>query len=150
MDFIDKQIIRFLQNDAKMTIKEIASKLNLSTTPVFERIKKLEENNVITGYHAQINKSALNLELTVFCAISLKEHQHEYLMQFEKEINQLNEVLFCYHLGGNADYLLHIVVKNINAYHEFITLKLAIVQNIATVQSSFVMKEWKQGSLSIV
>ena len=66
MDEMDKQIIRFLQNDAKMTIKEIASKLNLSTTPVFERIKKLEENNVITGYHAHINKSALNLELTVF------------------------------------------------------------------------------------
>ena len=83
-----------------MTIKEIASKLNLSTTPVFERIKKLEENNVITGYHAHINKSALHLELTVFCAISLKEHQSEYLMQFEKEINQLSEVLFVITLVG--------------------------------------------------
>ena len=150
MDEMDKQIIRFLQNDAKMTIKEIASKLNLSTTPVFERIKKLEENNVITGYHAHINKSALHLELTVFCAISLKEHQSDYLIQFEKEINQLGEVLFCYHLGGNADYLLHIVVSNINAYHKFITQKLANVQNIATVQSSFVMKEMKQGKLPIV
>ena len=110
----------------------------------------MEENNVITGYHAHINKLALHLELTVFCAISLKEHQSDYLIQFEKEINQLGEVLFCYHLGGNADYLLHIVVSNINAYHKFITQKLANVQNIATVQSSFVMKEMKQGKLSIV
>ena len=149
MDTIDKQIISLLQDDAKITIKEIAHRLNLSTTPIFDRIKKLEENKVITGYHAQIDKKALDLSLMVFCAITLKEHHANYLKKFERDIINLDEVLSCYHLGGNSDYLLQVVVSDISSYHVFITQKLANVENIATVQSSFVIKEIKEGKLPV-
>ena len=116
-----KQINNYLfkQDDAKINIKEIAHRLNLSTTPIFERIKKLEENKVITGYHAQINKEALDLSLMVFCAITLKEHHADYLKKFETDIINLDEVLSCYHLGGNSDYLLQVVVSDINSYITF-------------------------------
>ena len=93
MDTIDKQIISLLQDDAKITIKEIAHRLNLSTTPIFDRIKKLEENKVITGYHAQIDKKALDLSLMVFCAITLKEHHANYLKKFERDIMGFSGVI---------------------------------------------------------
>mgnify|MGYP003951757183 CR=1 FL=1 len=144
LDNIDQKILMLLQKDAKMTIKEVAIELNLSTTPIFERIKKLEERNFIKGYHAEINRHLIGLGLMVFCNVSLKEHQSNFLKKFELEVQSIDEIMACYHLGGNYDYLLTVCVKNIDAYHDFIANKLANISNIANVQSSFVMKEIKE------
>lgn len=146
MDEIDKKIMTELQLDSKQTIKDLSEKMNLTPTPVYERIKKLEENGFINGYKAQINRFKIGLSLMVFCNISLKEHQAKYLSQFEKDIQPLDEVLACYHLGGMYDYLLKICVKNMDEYQNFIANKLANIKNIANVQSSFVMKEIKDSN----
>lgn len=146
MDVIDKKILTELQFDSKQTIKELSDKINLTPTPVYERIKKLEENGYIIGYKAQIDRFSIGLSLMVFCNISLKEHQAKFLSQFEKDIQPLDEVMACYHLGGMYDYLLKICVRNMDDYQKFIANKLANIKNIANVQSSFVMKEIKESN----
>jgi Lrp/AsnC family transcriptional regulator, leucine-responsive regulatory protein len=146
VDEIDKKIMTELQFDSKQTIKELSEKMNLTPTPVYERIKKLEENGFIVGYKAQINRFSIGLSLMVFCNISLKEHQAKFLSQFEKDIQPLDEVMACYHLGGMYDYLLKICVRNMDEYQKFIANKLANIKNIANVQSSFVMKEIKESN----
>ena len=146
MDVIDKKILTELQFDSKQTIKELSDKINLTPTPVYERIKKLEENGCITGYKAQIDRFSIGLSLMVFCNISLKEHQAKFLSQFEKEIQPLDEVMSCYHFGVMYDYLLKICVRNMDEYQKFIANKLANIKNIANVQSSFVMKEIKESN----
>ena len=146
IDAIDEKLLTELQLDSKQTIKELADKMRLTPTPVYERIKKLEENGYISGYYAQINRVKIGLKLLVFCNVSLKEHQAKYLTQFEQDVQPLNEILACYHLGGMYDYLLKICVKDMDDYQYFVANKLANLENIANVQSSFVMKEIKSSN----
>jgi len=143
IDSIDKSILALLQNDGKITFKEIASQLNLTTTPVYERIKRLERDGYIKSYKAILDRKKIGLNLLVFCNISLKEHQASYLSQFEKDIKKFNEVIACYHIAGMYDYLIKISVEDMDVYQYFIANKLANIKNIARVQSSFVMTEVK-------
>lgn len=150
LDATDRSILQLLQEDAKLTIKEIAAKLSLTTTPVHERIKKLEKENYITGYRATLNRKKLSLGLMVFCNVSLEAHHSEYIAQFEKDIQQFDEVVECYHVAGTFDYLLKILVNNMDTYQEFVTQKLAALSNIRNVQSFFVMTEVKSEGKLIV
>ena len=143
IDPIDKSILALLQKDGKITFKEIASQLNLTTTPVYERIKRLEREGYIKSYKAILDRKKIGLNLLVFCNISLKEHQASYLVQFEKDIKEFNEVISCYHIAGMYDYLIKISVQDMDVYQDFIANKLANIKNIARVQSSFVMTEVK-------
>ena len=143
IDPIDKSILALLQKDGKITFKEIASQLNLTTTPVYERIKRLEREGYIKSYKAILDRKKIGLNLLVFCNISLKEHQASYLAQFEKDIKEFNEVISCYHIAGMYDYLIKISVQDMDVYQHFIANKLANIKNIARVQSSFVMTEVK-------
>ncbi len=143
IDEIDRKILRFLQEDGKMKIKEIANELNMSNTPIFERIKRLEKEELITGYSAQVNKEGLGFGLVAFCTVSLEKHHKEFIEQFEKDVAELEEVIECYHIAGMFDYLLKIYVKDMVAYQEFIANRLASLENIGRVNSSFVMTEVK-------
>ena len=143
IDSTDKLILALLQNDGKITFKEIASQLNLTTTPVYERIKRLERDGYIKSYKAILDRKKIGLNLLVFCNISLKEHQASYLSQFEKDIKKFNEVIACYHIAGMYDYLIKISVEDMDVYQYFIANKLANIKNIARVQSSFVITEVK-------
>lgn len=144
-DKTDLEILRLLQQDAKMTIKELAIRLNLSQTPVYERIKKLEAEGMITAYRAIINAKKLGYSLVAYCNISLITHQRAMLEKFETDVQQIKEVSECYHIAGMFDYLLKVVVKDMDEYQQFLTKKLASLENIAKVQSSFVMTEVKAG-----
>lgn len=143
IDEIDYAILTILQKDGKMTFKEIANELNLTTTPIYERIKKLEKSGVIQSYKAIIDRKKLGLQLLVFCNVSLKEHQAEYLENFENDIVNFPEVISCYHIAGMYDYLIKLTVKDMDEYQVFIAKKIANIKNIAKVQSSFVMTEVK-------
>jgi len=136
------KIIYLLQKDAKMKIKEIASQLSMTNTPIFDRIKKLEKSNVIKGYTAIINKEQVGLHLVAFCSITLDKHK-----EAEKEIGNLEEVIECYHIAGMIDYLLKVVAKDMIAYQSFIATKLAALDNIGRVQSSFVMNSIKDDGI---
>ncbi len=143
IDTIDRSILRMLQQHSKMTIKEIAGKLNLTASPVFERIKRLEKEKYITSYRAVIDRKKIGLSLLVFCNISLIQHEANSIKKFEKDIQQFPEVIECYHIGGMSDYLIKVVVKDMDTYQHFVAKKLASVDNIRQVQSSFVMTEVK-------
>ncbi len=147
LDLIDIQILSFLQKDAKLTNKEIAAQLNLTTTPVYERIKKMEREGVIDKYVALINHQKVGLQLAAFCNVSLKEHSKIFIEKFETEILTFSEVNECYHIAGMFDYLLKVVVADMAAYQNFIINKLATLENIGTVQSSFVMTNIKQSTM---
>ncbi len=144
IDDTDRSILKLLQEDAKMTIKEVAVRLNLTTTPIFERIKRLEREGHITGYRAVLNRKKLDLQLMVFCNVSLNGHHLELLEKFERDVQSLPEVVECYHIGGLYDYLLKVVVEDMEVYQNFVAKKLAALDHLGKVQSSFVMTEVKQ------
>ncbi|MBK3517727.1 Lrp/AsnC family transcriptional regulator [Carboxylicivirga marina] len=146
LDSTDKQLLKLLQQNAKMTTKQLAHHLNLSTTPVFERIKRLERTGIIEKYVAIINKEKVGKELVAFCNVSLKHHSHDVIKEFESEIAKLPEVIECHHIAGMFDYTLKVITQNMDTYHNFIYNKLASVDHVGNVQSSFVMKEIKSGT----
>lgn len=143
LDPIDLRILDLLQENAKLTNKEIAAQLSMSTTPVYERIKKLEEKGYISQYVALVDRQKLGFPLIAFCNVSLKEHSNKYLQVFEREVHSLDEVVECYHIAGAIDYLLKVLAQDMNTYQDFIVNKLAKLENIGNVQSSFVMTEVK-------
>jgi len=147
MDIIDRSILAILQKDGKITIKEIAERLNLTTTPIFERVKKLEKEGYIKSYKAILDRKKVGLELMVFCNVTLNLHQTDYLKKFEKDIQQFPEVVECYHIAGMFDYLIKIYTTDMEQYQYFLSNKLASLENISKVQSSFVMTEVKDFAL---
>ena len=143
LDELDRKIITLLGTNAKMGNKEIASKIGLSVTPTFERIKRMERHGIIKGYTIVLNKKKIDKGLHVLCQVSLKAHNLDLLVGFEYAVVNLSEVSACYHIAGNYDYLLSIEVKDMDEYQQFLKAKLATIPNIANVQSSFVMSTLK-------
>ncbi|MFT6337680.1 MAG: DNA-binding Lrp family transcriptional regulator [Saprospiraceae bacterium] len=143
IDATDKRIIHKLQLNGKETIKEIANSLGMSTTPVYERIKKLERDGFIEGYTTIVNKEKMGFQIVAFCTVSLESHHTDFIEQFESDVKSLPEVMECYHIAGMFDYLLKIYSTDMVDYQNFITQKLAAISNIGRVQSSFIMTEVK-------
>ncbi len=146
LDTIDHQIIMLLQSDARLKTKEIAHQVGLTVTPTYDRIKRLEREGVITQYVALVDKQKVGKTLVAFCNVSLERHSKPLLINFEAEIIKVPEVIECYHIAGGYDYLLKMVVSDMISYQQFITNKLAAIENVATVQSSFVMTEIKNST----
>ena len=143
LDEIDLRLLRMLQANSSLTTKQLAAKVNLSTTPVFERIKKLEKAGYIKNYVAVLDAEKLQKGLTVFCNITLKEHTRVIGNQFVKDIVSLEEVVECYNISGDYDFLLKILVKDMKEYQNFVLNHLGSVKNIGSAQSTFVMGEIK-------
>ena len=150
LDTTDKCILEFLQIDAKMPVKELAAKLDLTITPVYERLKRLEREGYIKGYSALIDRERIGLQLMVVCNITLDQHQEEYIRKFEKDIQQFPEVRACYHTAGLYDYLIEVYTPDMDTYQKFISNKLSSLAHIGKVQSSIVMKVVKEpGALPV-
>ena len=141
IDETDLNILRILQKDSKKTTKEIAEILNLTTSPVYERIKRLEKHKLIKNYVALIDKKKLNISITVICMVSLRYHHEGFIDKFEKQIKELKEVQECYHMAGKVDFFLKINMESLDNYHEFIRSKLSRIENIGVLESYFVLKE---------
>lgn len=146
MDKIDRAILNHLQHDAKLNIKQIASKVGLTVTPTYERIKRLELNGVIKSYVAILDKEKIDKTLEVFCNVSLSSHSKDIITSFEVKIANFHEVMDCYHITGQSDYLLKIIVADINEYQQFLVNKLAVLDNVSNVQSQFVMTNVKSNT----
>ena len=143
MDAIDKKLLQLLQADTKKTTKELSLKLNLSVTAVYERIKKLEREGIIANYVALLNRNFIQKGFVVFCHIKLIQHAKDFLTTFESEIVQLDEVLECFHVSGDYDYILKICVKDMEEYREFMVTKLTTLQHIGSTHSTFMIGEVK-------
>ena len=144
LDKKDFAILHLLQQNARITVKEISEKIHLSTTPVYERIKKMEAGGVITQYATLVDHAKVNKSLMVICYVSLKQHSKTAGVRFIKIINELNEVIECYSISGEFDFMLKVVCNDMNAYYNFHVNKLSAAENIGHVQSVFVMGVIKQ------
>lgn len=142
-DSIDKKLLALLQDDSKKTTKELSLKLNLSVTAVYERIKKLEKEGIVFKYVALLNRNKIQKGFVVFCHLKLMQHTKEFISQFEKEVVQLIEVLECFHVSGDYDYILKICVKDMEEYREFMVTKLTSLQHIGSTHSTFMIGEVK-------
>lgn len=137
IDEKDKQILNLLQDNSDQTTKQIAAKINLSQTAVYERIKRLEKQHVISKYVALLDLERVEQDFTAFCMVKLTDHTKKSLVNFEKNILKLNEIAECFHISGDYDYLLKINVKNIKAYRQFMVNKLTTIPFISSTQSAF-------------
>ena len=144
LDAKDLAILRLLQQNARMSVKEISESVQLSTTPVHERIKRLEASGVIKQYATLIDGTKIKKGLMVICYVSLNQHSKKSGTQFIKLINDLPEVVECYSISGEFDFMLKIVAADMNSYYNFHVNKLSQAENIGQVQSVFIMGVVKQ------
>ena len=143
LDSTDLKILQCLQENARQTTKELAAKVNLSTTPVFERLKWLEREGFIRQYVAILDAEKLGLGFEVFCSVKLKQMTRDVARAFTRTIRGIPQVAECYNISGEYDYLLKIRARNMKEYNEFIINTLGTIDAIGSVQSSFVMDEIK-------
>ena len=143
-DLKDMAILRLLQENARITVKEIGDKVHLSTTPVHERIKRMEESGVIKQYATLVDHTKVKKGLMVICYVSLKQHNKNAGTKFIKAIHELNEVIECYNISGEFDFMLKVVAENMDNYYDFHVNKLSQIENMGHVQSVFVMGIIKQ------
>lgn len=143
LDVTDKKILQKLQKDSKITNKALSNVLNLSVTAVFERIKRLERNGVISGYVALVKHEKVEKAFMVLTQIKLVQHTKKNVVRFETEVVKLPEVLECYHISGEYDYILKVLVKDMEAYREFMLIKLTNLEHIGSTQSTFIISPVK-------
>ena len=144
LDRTDLQILRVLQENGRLTIKELASKVNLSSTPVYERLKRLEGNGYIKKYIAVLDAEKLNQGFIVFCNVKLKRMNRDIAKDFMEMVQELPEVTECYNTSGQYDYLLNVRARDMKAYQEFVLNKLGTIEHVGAIESTFVMSEVKQ------
>lgn len=143
LDKVDLQILRTLQENARLTTKELAAQVSLSSTPVFERLKRLEREGYIKKYIAVLDADKLNQGFVVFCNVKLRRMNKDIAMEFTRIVQQIPEVTECYNISGSYDYLLKIHVPNMKYYQEFIINVLGTVDSLGSLESMFVMDEVK-------
>ena len=144
LDSKDLEILKLLQENARITIKEISGKIHLSTTPVHERIKRMEESGVIKQYATLVNHEKVKKGLMVICYVSLKQHSKNAGVKFIKTIHELNEVVECFSISVEFDFMLKVICKDMNTYYDFHVNKLSQIENMGHLQSIFVMGVIKQ------
>ncbi len=145
----DIAILRLLQQNARITVKEISEKIHLSTTPVHERIKRMEESGIIKQYTTLLDPSKVKRGLMVICYVSLKQHSKNAGDKFIKTILELSEVIECYSISGEFDFMLKVVAEDMNTYYDFHVNKLSPIDNMGHVQSVFVMGIVKQTTVVV-
>ncbi|WP_298481218.1 Lrp/AsnC family transcriptional regulator [uncultured Maribacter sp.] len=144
LDVTDLQLLNYLQKNSNVTTKELAALVNLSPTPVYERVRKLEKEGFIKQYIAVLDADKLGGELIVFCNITLKQHTKEIGNQFVKDIRSIQEVTECYNISGDYDFKLKVMVKDMKHYQDFVINTLGAVPNIGSAHSTFVIGTIKQ------
>lgn len=144
LDPIDMQLLRMLQENAKLTTKELAARVHLTPTPVFERQKRLERLGYIRRYTAVLDPERMGCGLLVFCRVKLLHINREIADDFVARIGKMPEVLECYNTSGEYDYMLKIRTADMKQYQEFILNKLGTVESLGSVESIFVLSEVKE------
>lgn len=143
LDRIDLMILRALQENARLTTKELAAKVHLSTTPVYERLKRLESSGYIKKYIAVVDANKLNQGFIVFCNVKLRRVNQDIAQDFTDVVLQIPEVAECYNISGNFDYLLKIHAPDMKYYQQFILNVLGKIESLGSLESVFVMDEIK-------
>ncbi|MBR0556293.1 Lrp/AsnC family transcriptional regulator [Ciceribacter sp. L1K23] len=145
LDEFDVAIIDALQDNARATNVEIAEKVNLSQSPCLRRIRALEERGVIRGYRADLDRQAVGLELTVFVAFKVIRHSRENAQEFQQALMEIPEIVSCYMISGDLDFLAEVVVENLAAYERLLTERLLVLPQVTDIRSNFAIRSVKTG-----
>lgn len=143
LDKIDNRILAELQRNARLTNQELSERVGLSPTPCARRVRNLESLGIIEGYSARINEAKLGFAFTVFVSVQLDRQIDEHLMNFENEIKLLPEVMDCWLMTGNRDYLLRVAVVDLHEFERFLTGRLTKVDGVANIESSIPIRQVK-------
>jgi DNA-binding Lrp family transcriptional regulator len=145
LDAIDRRILERLQQDGRLSNADLAEKVGLSSSPCWRRVKALEEAGVIKGYAAMLDSKAVGLSVNVFMSVSLSTQNEKSLKDFERAAAERPEVMECYLMTGDSDYLLRVVVPDLEAYERFV-MDFTKIVGIAQIRSSFALRAVKQGT----
>jgi Lrp/AsnC family transcriptional regulator, leucine-responsive regulatory protein len=145
MDYVDRKILRALQNDARMSHQELADRVGLSPSPCARRIRKMQRDGVIAGYGAKIDEAKMGFGFSVFVSVRLDKQVDSRLQDFEKNIRGLLEVVDCWLMTGKSDYLLRVAVTDLTEFERFLTGKLTKIAGIASIKSSIPIRRVKDG-----
>ncbi len=143
LDAIDRKILAILQSDSRVTMQDLADRVDLSVSPCHRRVKLLEERGVISRYIAMVDQKSVGLPVSVFISIKLERQKEEDLNRFARAISKWDEVLECYLMTGNRDYLLRVVTADLPSYEAFLKTKLTRLDGIASIESSFALSQVK-------
>lgn len=149
LDSIDIKLLKLLQENARLTTKELSDKVNLSPSPVFERVKRLEREGYIEKYVAILDAAKLNRGFVIYCCVKLATLNKQIALNFMNTIKDVEEISECYNISGEYDYLLKIYAPDMKAYHELILNVLGSIDNLGSITSMFVMEEVKNTLLPI-
>jgi Lrp/AsnC family leucine-responsive transcriptional regulator len=144
LDHIDLKILDLLQDNGRITNARLAKEVGLSPPPMLERVRKLEKNGVIQKYVALVNPKKLDRGTVAFVAVSLRLHRQDAIQEFVAEIQKIPEILECYHIAGEEDYLLKIAIKDIAEYEKFLREKLTQFSGISKIRTYFILRTLKQ------
>ncbi len=146
LDEADLRILRVLQKEPTLTVAELGERVGLSHTPCWRRVKQMEESGVIQGRAVVLDPEALGFEVSVFCLVRLKQHDEETLNAFEDAARLLPEILQCYSLAGEHDYVLRVLVRSVRDYEQVVKVSLLHLPHVSHVQSNFALREVKNTS----
>ncbi|WP_294221130.1 Lrp/AsnC family transcriptional regulator [uncultured Chryseobacterium sp.] len=146
VDEKDLSILRILQKDAKLSVRDIAARINLSPTPTHERIKRMEKLGIIREYTAVVDRKKVNKGMMVICMIALNVHNKKTAGHFIAEVSKLKEVVEFYNISGDFDFMLKILAPNMDEFHEFFVNTLSEIEGIGQTKSIFVMNSIKESS----
>lgn len=141
---VEMTILEALQKDARLSSADLADKLNLSVTPTWRRVKKLEEAGLIRGYHALLDAKKLGFGIESFLMVSVHSHDERNIQLFEAAVAAIDEVISCHMVSGGGDYLLHVVAKDMDSYSDFITRVAGTLPGVRETRSAFVLRTMKQ------
>ena len=141
LDRIDREILHHLQSNARLTNLELAERVNLSASPCLRRVKLLEERGIFRRYATLLDPRQVGLPISVFVSVSLRSQDRQALTEFEQSVQDCPEVMECYLMTGTSDYLLRVVVPDLDAYETFLSAKLTNIASVANIQSSFSLKQ---------
>jgi Lrp/AsnC family leucine-responsive transcriptional regulator len=146
LDAFDFKILNLLQEDGRLSNVDLANRIGLSPSPCLRRVKRLEAEGVIEGYSAKINRAKIGLGVTVFVAVGLDRHREEEAERFRRVVLKLPQVVSCHAISGEADFLLEIVIADLNDYSEFVLKRLRRIPGIKDLHSSFALETLKPSS----
>ena len=145
MDLKDHQIVRALTLDGRLTNQDLAARINLSPSPCLRRVRLLEERGVITGYAALTDQKAMGYSITAFVGVKLHAHDKETVRGFEEAVGTIDEILDCFLMTGDDDYLLRVVATDLDGYEHFVRNRLHAIPGIASMRTGFAFGIVKQG-----
>jgi Lrp/AsnC family leucine-responsive transcriptional regulator len=147
LDDTDRKILEFLQKDSGITNAQLAQLIGLSPAPTLERVKKLEQAGIISGYHAAVNSAAVGIGVSTFVMVSLKGHNKENINRFIKAIADIPEIVECHHVTGQADFILRIVCTDIPSYQSLMLDRVTNIEVVDNMQSMVILSTFKDSKV---